>query len=273
MEVTVEKITPAKAEKLLNKNKLNRKLRNGIVEKYAADMRNGKWTHCTDPIAFYEGSHDIADGQHRLWAIVETKIPQTFIVVRGLDRASGLNIDTGFNRSLVDAASISGVNDGVTHLLIAVTRAVATGLRGDNSRFGTSNATKLGYIEAHGEAARWAIEHGPKTRAFAHSLVLAAIARAWYHEDDKERLIAFCHVLTKGFMDHEGDSAAVALRNMLVAIHTSHGFGSRDVWRDAFLKAQNAIKYFMKHKPLKILKSVQDEVYPLPTERKARKAA
>jgi hypothetical protein len=269
MTVTTERITPAKAEKMLNKNHDNRKLRAGVVEKYTEDMRSGRWTECIDPIAFYEDG-DIADGQHRLWSVVESGTTQDFIIVRGLDRASGLNIDVGLGRSLVDSARISGANTDLSNRLLSVCRAVVTGSRGANNNTPVSNAIKLAYVEQCGEAARWAIAHAPVGRAYSLALVLAAMARAWYYEKDKDRLAHFGLVLGKGFMADEGDSAAIALRNALAEVR---GSNHPEIWRDLFYKTQNAIKYFMRHKPLKVIKSVKDEVYPLPKSNTLKKAA
>ena len=71
METTIENISPQQAEKMLNSNKGNRKLRDGVVEKYALDMVSGNWTQCPVPISFLQNG-DVADGQHRLWAIIES---------------------------------------------------------------------------------------------------------------------------------------------------------------------------------------------------------
>jgi hypothetical protein len=49
MQIPVlEKITPAKAEKYLNANKANRNLRDGLVERYASDMKNGSRRRAND---------------------------------------------------------------------------------------------------------------------------------------------------------------------------------------------------------------------------------
>ena len=269
MTVTTERITPAKAEKMLNMNHDNRHLRAGVVEKYSLDMKAGRWTECIDPIAFYEDG-DIADGQHRLWAVVESGTTQDFIIVRGLDRTSGLNIDVGLGRSLVDSARISGVNTDLSNRLLSVCRAIVTGSRGANNNTPVSNAIKLAYVDQCGEAARWAIAHAPVGRAYSLALVLAAIARAWYYEKDKDRLAHFGVVLGKGFMADEGDSAAIALRNALADVR---GSNHPEIWRDLFYKTQNAIKYFMRHKPLKVIKSVKDETYPLPKSKDVLKKA
>jgi hypothetical protein len=269
--VTVEKITPAKAEKMLNKNHDNRHLRAGVVEKYAADMKSGSWTDCTDPIAFYEDG-DVADGQHRLWAVSVSGVTVEFIVVRGLSREAGLNIDVGVPRNLVDNARISGSNVDLSNRLIAVARAIATGSRGSTGT-AISNADKLAYVEQYDEPARWAIANGPRGRAFSHSVVTGALGRAWFYESDKARLAMFGEVLNKGFMADEGDSAAIAIRNYLQQHAEKYGFGNRDVWYDAFCKVQNAIRYFMRRKSLKVIKAVGAECYPLPTDKKQRKAA
>lgn len=267
--VTTDRITPARAEKMLNSNKSNRKLREGQVEKYASDMRNGAWTQCVDPIVFYDDG-DLADGQHRLWAIVESGTTQTFIVVQGISRADGLNINTGLIRSLVDNARISGANANLSNRLISVARAVEQGSRwGAPGTAALSAAQTLEYVERHSEAAHWALANAPRGRAFSHAIVLAAMARAWYHEPDKARLAQFAEVLTTGFMNEHGDGAAIALRNWL---GSCTGFGRSDIWRDAFLRTQNAIHYFMRRKKLTIIRSVAEEAYPLPKAESAAKA-
>lgn len=265
-----ENITPAKAERMLNNNKGNRKLREGVSERYAEDMRRGRWTNCVAPIAIYADG-DLADGQHRLWAVVMAGVAVRFLVVRGIDRADGLNIDVGLVRSLVDNARISGVNIDLSNRLLSVTRAIGTGCRSSGKENQLSNAQRLALVDQYGEAARWAMSNAPSGRAFSHSLVVAAMARAWYYENDKARIAEFAVVLSRGFMQTDGDSAAVALRNFL--LNNDGGFGRPDVWRDAFLKSQNAIKYFMRRKKLTMIKSVKDEVYPAPQPEQFRRAA
>lgn len=274
--ITVERVTPAKAERMLNSNNSNRALKPGLVEKYAADMTAGKWTRCTAPIVFYDDG-DVADGQHRLWAIVESGTTQEFTIHRGLDRASGLNIDTGRNRDLIDAVRISGIDEGVSKKLVTIARAIALGTR-HNGGAGTSNAQQLAWVNAHRAAAEWTLAHSPKGKIVVQSMVLGAIGRAWYYEDDKGRLARFSEVLSNGYMDSVDDAAAVALRNWYIA---NPGAASRPTtWRDAFLKSQNAIKYFMRRRSLTVIKAVKEETYPLlepvvaaPPKAKLKKAA
>jgi hypothetical protein len=224
-------------------------------------MKSGNWTECTESISFYDNG-EIADGQHRLYAIIESGTTQEFIVARGVTRKAGLNINVGLNRNIVDNARISGVNPDLSNSLVAVSRAIETGNRSSRGDV-TTNHLKLQIVDRHNEAARWVLAHSPSGRTFAHSLVQSAIGRAWYYEKDKERLAQFSEVLSRGFMQDEGDSAAVAIRNHLLVVAQT-GFGQREVWQDVFFKVQNAIKYFMRKRPLKFIKSVKDEAYPLP---------
>jgi hypothetical protein len=251
-------ITPAKAEEWLNKNKGNRSLRNGAVEKYADDMKNGRWTQCVAPIVFYENG-DIADGQHRLYAIVESGKSQRFYVVRGLDKAAGLNIDTGMGRSLVDNGQISGLDTGLSHSLISWAQAVEFGGRGNKGQL--SNAQKLELVAKHREAVSWVIRNGPKGRHIRNAVVAAAIARAWYHEHDKDKLHRFANVLSTGMPEGMHESAAVAMRNYLQS--RGEAASTTALWKDTFLKVQNCVNYFMRGKQLIVVKTIGEEVYPL----------
>lgn len=256
----LETITPAKAEQYLNRNTSNRKLRDGVVDKYAEDMRNGHWTECIVPIAFYANG-DVADGQHRLWAIVESGITQRFFVLRNLSRDAGLNIDVGVPRTLVDNARISGMNTELTNEVLSVARATEFGKRVSDAM---PNSKKLEIVERHREAVFWAVKHGPRGRNIRNQCVLGAIARAWYHETDKEKLSRFCKVLTDGFADGDYESAAVALRNYLMVKKNAH---LNQLFSDTFSKVQNAIRAFMRGKPLTVIKAVSEEYYPLPKDK------
>lgn len=258
LEFSIEKYTPSKAQSILNKNNtVNRKLREGVAEKYAIDMRAGQWTTCLDPIAFYEDG-TLANGQHRLWAIIESDSAQEFITVRGVPKDAGLNIDTQFGRTLMDNAKISGENINLSHRLIAACRAIE-GTR-KNKSVAWSFRQNLELVERHRTAAEWALAHGPYMRGLGLSVVYAAMARAWYWEDDKERLEQFGRVLNKGFaMEGEADSAGVSIRNYLMAMPSSTAVPAEEL----FFKVQNAIWYFMHRKRLHQIKRTDDERYPL----------
>lgn len=251
-----ELITPKKAQEYLDHNRGNRKLRDGVVEKYQADMESNHWTECPVPITFYENG-DIADGQHRLWAIVLAKIPQYFFICRGLKKESGLNIDTNIPRTIVDNARISGTDPNLSNELVALAQFYKAGTR---NRVTVSNAHRLEIVDRYREPCMWAISNGPKGRGYRNSPILAAVARAYAHGETEERLREFAKVLTSGFAQSTEDSSAIALRNYIIG-HEFKAFGIDG--REFFLKVQNVIKYFTQRRPLNIVKIVKEEVYPL----------
>lgn len=261
METKTELITPEKAEKYLNMNKGNRSLRVGVVEKYAYDMKTGNWTECVVPITFYEDG-DIADGQHRLYAIVESGVAVKFLVLRGFPRTAGLNIDTGVARNLVDNAKIAGLADSLTHNLLSAAWFYEHGFK---CRKGMSGAHRLAIAEKHRTVCMWALNHCPQVKGFRSAPIIAAVARAYAQGENESRIVEFAKVLTSGLSNGYEDYAAVSLRNYVIG----RNFYSAD-GRDLFLKAMNALSYFLKRRPLKSIKTVEAEAFPLDTKKVSR---
>jgi hypothetical protein len=262
-----ESVTPTKAEKWLNEhNTNNRKLRPGVAEKYADDMRAGKWLPNPQPIMFFEDG-SLADGQHRLWAIVESGKTLSMYVVRDVSREAALNIDTGLGRGLSDNARIAG-EGAISHRIIAMAKFVEYGTHSIGRAL--SNSQRMALIEKHRPHLEWVDQHLPQRRTITNAVVGAAIARAHMHERDLDRLSEFCEVLASGMPESQDDAACIAIRNFLIegagrATKESH---------DTFLKTMNAIKYFMRRRPLTVIKGVKEEVYPLPEKpAKLRRAA
>jgi hypothetical protein len=87
-KVKILDVTPEIAERWLNSNTHNRPIRNTLVDKYALAMKAGEWRLTPEPLAFSKPFTDAAgvfhketliEGQHRLWAIVNSKatVPMT----------------------------------------------------------------------------------------------------------------------------------------------------------------------------------------------------
>lgn len=251
-----ETITPKMAEKYLNANKANRTLRDGVVERYTFDMKHGKWTDCATPITFYEDG-DIADGQHRLYAIVEAGEAFQFWVLRGLSRQSGLNIDTGLNRTIVDNGRISGVDVNLSNTLVALAMFYDLGTR--NQR-GSSMSERIRIVNKHREVCLWAITNGPTHKGFRNAVIMGAMARAYAHGADPDRLAKFAKIMKTGLSDGSDDAAAIAFRNYIIT--RNYRIDATDS-HDVFLKCQNAISYFVRRKQLNSIRGVSEEVYPL----------
>lgn len=253
-----ENITPKKAEHYLNKNTCNRALREGVVERYAADMKAGKWTECAAPIVFYDDG-SIADGQHRLYAIIESGTSQNFFVRHGFPKTASLNIDTGAHRTFIDNVRI-GRGEVYSKFLVATARWIKHGTR--EFQRSPTYAEDLQTVIRYKEEASFAESCLGKGKGIKRVPVAAAVARAKLSGETETALKRFGEVFTKGFADGVHESAAVALRNYCIQLMDRNAAG-RTVDRELFLKAQNAVYYFCRGRKLTVIKSVANEMYPL----------
>ena len=103
MKVKIETITPEIAQKILDEQNPNnyRNLKPAVVAMYAKDMKEGKWIKNGDCIRFDQNGV-LLDGQHRLRAIVESGIPQDFVIVEDVPSEGVKTIDIGHKRSIED---------------------------------------------------------------------------------------------------------------------------------------------------------------------------
>lgn len=102
-------LTPEMAADLLEHNTLNRPLNDQHVARIARQIVDGKWKFNGDTVKVAD-TGDVLDGQHRLWAIIEAKVPVETIVVRGIARDAFATIDTLRKpRSAADLLSLNGV--------------------------------------------------------------------------------------------------------------------------------------------------------------------
>lgn len=100
-------MSPTLAEAILQNNPMNRSLGSGRVERYAREMREGRWKYNGDTIRI---AHDgaLLDGQHRLWAVIESGVTVPMLVVDGLEHDVMPTLDTGRPRGLHDVFTIAG---------------------------------------------------------------------------------------------------------------------------------------------------------------------
>ena len=87
-------VTPEMAKKILEtQNKSNRKLIKSDVDKYALDMSSGNFVGGTCISFFQDGS--LADGQHRLHAVVQSGVAILFVFVFNIDEKAKLVLNLG----------------------------------------------------------------------------------------------------------------------------------------------------------------------------------
>lgn len=257
MAALFEVVTPERAEFYLTKNTTNRTIKEDRVLAMVADLKAGKFTDDGSPIRFYKDGA-LADGQHRLMMVEKAGIPFQFMIVRGVEREAALNIDTVVPRRLPDNWRIAGHTGLMNLALISACRAADKGISPNRTH---SMSQKEAMVEKHRVAGEWVMHHVPKGKNLGNSVISGAMIRAWYKEENKERLAEFSKVLSTGFANGMTDSAAVTLRNYLQSGGSMMYSGT--VWRVLFLKVQNCLWYFMRGKQLTQVKGIEEERYPL----------
>lgn len=101
MEIKVQVVTPAMAQAWLDEFNIgNRHLTPARVTALAKDMSAGRFQLSHQGIAF--SVDRLIDGQHRLAAIVKSGVPQTLLVVRGVNPSTYMVVDQGAKKSSGD---------------------------------------------------------------------------------------------------------------------------------------------------------------------------
>lgn len=104
----VETITPEIAMEYLKYNSVNRPLNKNTVDFYAEQMSKEQWRMNGEPICFTKDGA-MANGQHRLNAIVKYGMAVDILVVRGCDNDSFVTYDSGRNRKISDVFALSDI--------------------------------------------------------------------------------------------------------------------------------------------------------------------
>lgn len=114
-------ITPGLAEVILTQNHDNRNIKPTKLAQMVRDMSDGRWKINGEPIIIAD-TGELNDGQHRLMAVVQSKVPLMLMFVFGVDRASRTTVDQGSNRGVSDYIQMGGLRNATT--LASITRHV-----------------------------------------------------------------------------------------------------------------------------------------------------
>ncbi len=108
MRMDLLRINPDGALKFLETCESNRNIQWQRVLQFANDMTRGAWRLTHQGIAFNEDGK-LIDGQHRLWAVVESKTTQRFYAAtyEGKETALLMPFDMGLNRTTGDRTRTS----------------------------------------------------------------------------------------------------------------------------------------------------------------------
>lgn len=207
----VERITPEVAAEYLKHNTENfRKPTKSAIDRYARDIKAGKWQVNGEPITFSK-SGVLKDGQNRLMAIVKANEPAEILVVRGV--ADDVVVyDVGQKRSTAQVA-------GLSRSAAAVANAVCSG--GKDKMTAPVGAVRE-YAEKHREELNRCVAIAQSGTGYSVGCITAKkpimlgiyiLLRMDANEDD---LREFIRVTNTGFgLDSWESSAAVAFANYI----------------------------------------------------------
>ena len=254
MKTVTEVITPDKAKSLLSRNTTNRNLSANLVAKYAKQMRSGEWSLTHQGIAVYDDG-ELADGQHRLNAVIASGCDVVMQVTYGISRESGCDIDVHRARNISDSIKIGGLSDWIDKDVIAIVRKVTKG--GD--RMTTREIVAVG--EKYRSEIDFVLGLFPtKKKTITSAPVLAAMVSALVHGESRARLSSMAHCLATGVVDGVEDIAAIRLREYAISNPgANRGAATRS---DLFMRSQRAIKAYCDSEAISKLYLPKDLIYP-----------
>lgn len=256
-----ETITPEIAVEYLKHNKENRKFRPGVAKRYADDMKFGKWQLTPQGISFYENG-DLADGQHRLSAIVDSGCTVDMQVTYGVPMECTIQ-DRGAKRSTGDILHMNGIKSGasttngisaVNYLFIAAGNhglvsdsTIDEFIRDGNNEQLLCDALSICNCKTN------------KLQLMRKAPIIAAVFCALYCGVPKDGLYKFAEIVNTGFCNNANEQSAIVLRNYMIQDFSNRNTAER---RFAFVVTTNAIRDFASQTPRqKIYKSNADPAF------------
>lgn len=211
-------ITPSVAAEWLETRGNNRKLTQSIVDEYSAEMKAGKWVFNGAPIQFDEEGK-LLNGQHRLWAVLDSGVTIDVIVQWGIPRSTQATIDAGHKWMSKDVLGMHGeINCNLLQAALAWLNREASGSLLSTLRMTNTAAMKI--LELHPnirESVHFIASH--KGRA----LVLPSVAAYLHYKFsavDPDRANEFFNGLSHG-IDLAVNSPVYRLRERVLRSMTS----------------------------------------------------
>jgi len=259
--VYLVEVTPELAEQWLVYNRINRPARPDVVRQYVQLLESGLWKRTHQGIAFTrEGV--LLDGQHRLFAIIQTGKTVTMLVFINEPAENYEFIDCGRNRSNLDMLRLGQRNNVLNGDHMNTMRSFLAG-RFCKTRGRWTSAELNQAFTKYGRAICFAVDlfKDCKDKRINDPTVRALIARAQYHVPD-ERLVEFVSHLIKG----TGQGPVVALRASLLAWDDRREHTRREIYK----RTQQTLLAFLEGKDTTLRYDTTTEAFPIDDKEEAR---
>jgi hypothetical protein len=207
-------ITPAVAQRMLERNTHNRKISEKVIAKYVAEIKAGEWRLTPGGIGF-DDHGVLVDGQHRLSAIVRADQPVPMLITFGLPSACQEKVDRQRRRTLFDALYLAG--HAVCRQEVEIASCLTRRLVRSDSGVVPSDFLVKQTLECHLDHIREVIalmkgDNKSKRGLSQASFLSAAVL---YHEIDAEKCAEFLFGVRTGTMLTQ-DHPAMRLRRFLM---------------------------------------------------------
>lgn len=205
-------VTPEIATKWLARNTRNRSVHGGQKAVLALDVQRGDWHLTHQGVAFFASDGALADGQHRLLAIVESGTGLWMLATFGLPDDAALGIDQHARRTARDAILVSDPEGRDPHGAMSILRVCYFGP--DRARQSASVRAKT--FDAHAAAVMLADSFRASRRAGTSSAAVASVyALAIEAGEPVDRVERFARVM-EGAMPAPGEEMAHIARGWAI---------------------------------------------------------
>lgn len=145
MKVSIVNINPGIAHEMMSRNTNNfRRIDSRRVEQYAREMKSGLWQNNGEAIQIYEDG-TIANGQHRLSAVIKADVELPFVIVTGVKK-NVTTFDVGGKRSFSQIAHYRGFS--ISTQTAGALAIILFGVGDKASRYGTDEVISY-YQKVH----------------------------------------------------------------------------------------------------------------------------
>ena len=223
-------VTPAVAKRWLARNVRNRPVGQLDVAKYARDMAAGNWKLTGEAIKF-DTNGALADGQHRLMAVIKSGASIPMLIVRGVEPEAQNVMDSGRKRSVGDQLTLAGTKNATmiaAAARLALKEPAAGFVTEQTSAHVPTNSEIVAFIEANPRIHRAAEIVGHYYPAF--DVQPSALILAWMRlsEIDLEAAGVFFHSIANSATNGQGDPRLALIRRLANARRNKERLNSRD---------------------------------------------
>lgn len=249
----LEQVSPDDARALLDLNKENyRRLRPGLVNKYARDMAENRWKFTADKIGV-DSNGLLSDGQNRLSAQVKANVTLWWLIAWDLSPEATMVMDGGAARTAADHLTHVGIPNA--HQVAAIARQIIRdGAGRSNSGVSTAEVDELVMSDKSVTAIAGAVSG---LRNITKLTTKRTIGYVWW------RLAKLDPIKAEEFMRRldrlenlDRGSPILALHTRLMAIKNSRGASSPAASREAMATMIYAWNAWIRGEERELLKTV-----------------